>query len=800
MMRQVHPIPLLALLSFVALLAGGCSSQDDTDPTTPAPASRVDGTLTDLPPGHDPSEITVFAGGDSTQVSTSGDFSSLVADADIQFIVAVDQGGNAVAMNMYRPDGSSDIVLDASNTARALVMMHPLFASSSAATLAEIEGVLAGMPAFDDFVAILRDAIAGGYHLGDEDPVVIAALAEVYTELAAHVWTQYESRVDKDSILGPASGLEIVDLTGPDTSGELTYRVVNRKKRWIGVYSRTIAGDEVGSPQDVELLPSPNISILDFLLHGMGSLSTDTELQTVNVMGLDGLYVDCYGLGMGELSSDEWQLAVEPFMCSFVFDGLFPLLEALVGGSVELRGRPRDNPFIGMVSSMIAHCGTMFLEEIYVAIRTFDAPALISGVIGCLLETIIDQPRHFADLVIRQVAHSMGEEAAAQISRRLIGSIAAPLRMISMAVDIANGLWTLGSILTSDSATHLMIETAAQGPQAFTLNGRVVDGSSGLPLAEVTVAMEDDQHLPIDLTATASDGTYTLATDAGSLTLRYSRPGYRGVERQLTLYDGDPSTYEVPVVELARASEATGGVAGRVVNAVNGNGVGSVLVRILNNHDAASEDIVDEVATNEAGDYRFDDLPAGNYTVTVAAHGYVSGFLFITVIADQELDAPDLQISPVGSGEFRFVLTWGATPSDLDSHMMVPSSGGNVAYEVRWNQRGSMTGWPFSALDRDDVDSYGPETITIAEPQPGTYSYAVYQWSSSPSIIGSGARVTLYSDDAVVREWTVPSTGSGRWWYVCDLIPQSMAVQTVNAVVPTAPAGMIPSKDMGQKP
>ncbi len=76
-------------------------------------------------------------------------------------------------------------------------------------------------------------------------------------------------------------------------------------------------------------------------------------------------------------------------------------------------------------------------------------------------------------------------------------------------------------------------------------------------------------------------------------------------------------------------------------------------------------------------------------------------------------------ISPVMENldGLRVVLTWGKTPSDLDSHMIFP--GNNIYFE---NQKGTD-----AELDVDDTDSYGPETITLQKKHYGeSYVYAVH--------------------------------------------------------------------------
>ncbi|WDH53699.1 tetratricopeptide repeat protein [Pseudomonas chlororaphis] len=121
-------------------------------------------------------------------------------------------------------------------------------------------------------------------------------------------------------------------------------------------------------------------------------------------------------------------------------------------------------------------------------------------------------------------------------------------------------------------------------------------------------------------------------------------------------------------------------------------------------------------------------------------------------------------ISPVMQNldGLRVVLTWGATPSDLDSHMIFP--GNNIYFR---NQQGDD-----AHLDVDDIDSYGPETITLEKKHYGeSYVYAVHDYSNqgrpaSRQLSASQAKVFVYMGQSLVRTYYVPQDRSGNLWTV----------------------------------
>ncbi|HZU08005.1 MAG TPA: hypothetical protein VFB73_18750 [Chloroflexota bacterium] len=103
-----------------------------------------------------------------------------------------------------------------------------------------------------------------------------------------------------------------------------------------------------------------------------------------------------------------------------------------------------------------------------------------------------------------------------------------------------------------------------------------------------------------------------------------------------------------------------------------------------------------------------------------------------------------------------------------------------------FGNRGSLTGPPFAALDRNVTNGGGPETITIARLAPGQYTYAVHNFSNDAPLGGSGARVEVRRGDALLGAFSAPA-GSGRWWTVFTLDGATGAIAPVNALRDTPP-------------
>ena len=134
------------------------------------------------------------------------------------------------------------------------------------------------------------------------------------------------------------------------------------------------------------------------------------------------------------------------------------------------------------------------------------------------------------------------------------------------------------------------------------------------------------------------------------------------------------------------------------------------------------------------------------------------------------------------------VLNWGATPSDLDSHLLTPDIEGN-AYHIYYSNRGSYAVAPFAKLDTDDINGYGPETITINQAFAGTYTYYIRNFSGgNEQLKNSGAVAQIYSGEsctATIIE--VPTDTDGLYWYVCDIDGTTGNITVVNQIQNSAP-------------
>lgn len=149
--------------------------------------------------------------------------------------------------------------------------------------------------------------------------------------------------------------------------------------------------------------------------------------------------------------------------------------------------------------------------------------------------------------------------------------------------------------------------------------------------------------------------------------------------------------------------------------------------------------------------------------------------VFVSVI-DSDLGLPCLQLTQAA---LSIKLTWGPSPSDLDSHTL----GANLDAHIYFGNRGELGAAPFVALDVDDTSGFGPEVTSFAKlAKNRTYRYFVTNYSDSydPGQTGSPARVdvTLNGTQTV---FTPPSgeNTSTRFWHVFDLTTNANCEATI---------------------
>ncbi|PQE00424.1 hypothetical protein CYL16_12470 [Mycobacterium sp. EPG1] len=124
----------------------------------------------------------------------------------------------------------------------------------------------------------------------------------------------------------------------------------------------------------------------------------------------------------------------------------------------------------------------------------------------------------------------------------------------------------------------------------------------------------------------------------------------------------------------------------------------------------------------------------------------------------QKVIAKAFDDAGIGSSpQVKIILTWGASPSDLDSHLTGPPSGrGTSRFHTYYMQRTYFQDGQYGSterlavdLDYDDTTSYGPESTTIRNLVAGDYYFYVHDFTNrysdnSSELSRSGVTVKVY--------------------------------------------------------
>jgi hypothetical protein len=327
---------------------------------------------------------------------------------------------------------------------------------------------------------------------------------------------------------------------------------------------------------------------------------------------------------------------------------------------------------------------------------------------------------------------------------------------------------------------------------------RVVDAVAGTVLSGVQIEVCPSTGACSDPTATVQgDGSYTFVLPVGSgYTITFARAGYFTATYRNVAVVGNQTTFLEQLLLIDETRNAAAGASGLITNAFTGNPVPSAFVQLRQGLNTFTGTIVDSETSDGLGVYTFTGLAAGYYTAQVTASGFIPAFYSLIVVGGQANADQNFGLAPVGAGtQVRIVLTWGASPSDLDSHLTGPAVGGERFHVYFANDIEEEGGTTYVELDLDDTSSFGPETITIYEQIAGTYRYSVHDYTNrgsdaSTALANSGAQVRVYRGASLVQTFNVPS-GGGTLWTVFELT--GSAITPINAMSYQQTAGSVSS-------
>jgi 5-hydroxyisourate hydrolase-like protein (transthyretin family) len=198
-------------------------------------------------------------------------------------------------------------------------------------------------------------------------------------------------------------------------------------------------------------------------------------------------------------------------------------------------------------------------------------------------------------------------------------------------------------------------------------------------------------------------------------------------------------------------------------DALNGKPIEGAKVSIEN---------IGEFKTDFKGEVHFESDAMDEHPTVIFEHPeYITSKFNIQITAGT-IFFNRFSVSPVMKiGDIRIVLDWDKDPRDLDAHF-VKEGGYHISFR---NMR--VASDSEAKLDRDDTDSYGPETITVNSiDQNANYEYYVHDYTNrgnenSNALSKSKATVKVYSrTQGLLYVFTVPLNLQGTKWSVFKII------------------------------
>ncbi len=323
------------------------------------------------------------------------------------------------------------------------------------------------------------------------------------------------------------------------------------------------------------------------------------------------------------------------------------------------------------------------------------------------------------------------------------------------------------------------------------LSGRVYSASGRELLSGVSVKLYKDGSF-VGSAVSDSTGNYGFSDVLyGAYEVIYSLDGYLDYDLAYTVASENA---QIENIYLALdASRLPGYASGYAKNATTGIGISDITVYVRGGSGNTTGEVLQTLTTNSSGYYITDGLSAGNYTLQFvdersAEIPFNTSSINVTVSGNETSAENNISLVQPGDYEFRVVLTWGETPYDLDSHLLISS--GSDEYHVYYHDK--TPSGAGANLDVDDTTSYGPETVTVTSIKAdGVYRYYVHNYtdrnnSSSDRLTNSGAVVNIYIGGEV-HSLSAP-TGSGIYWDVFTYDAATGTLTITNKIVETVPS------------
>lgn len=326
--------------------------------------------------------------------------------------------------------------------------------------------------------------------------------------------------------------------------------------------------------------------------------------------------------------------------------------------------------------------------------------------------------------------------------------------------------------------------------------GKVISSSNNEAVPSVSVSFNkyssstnayNDQTIQ---TSGNTNGEYDTFVSHGKYKITYSATGYLPLTTYQEIESDGLVALETVSLIPANSSDSTTtfSVSGTTTNAIDHSAISGAAISYRQGWNTKTGAHVFTNVSSDASGKFTSSLPAGYYTAEISKGGFITGYFNISVL-NNSTSSINATLSPIlAANEYRIVLTWGAKPRDLDSHLFIRKVNSSPEKEIfyqnkTWNNSGDSG---TENLDIDNTQGFGPETITIkTESNLYEYDFAVYNYSNEDALNLSNAQVKIYNGNSLLASYSVPTNQSGRTWNVFKLV--NGAVVPINTLTSASP-------------
>ena len=148
----------------------------------------------------------------------------------------------------------------------------------------------------------------------------------------------------------------------------------------------------------------------------------------------------------------------------------------------------------------------------------------------------------------------------------------------------------------------------------------------------------------------------------------------------------------------------------------------------------------------------FSEMMDARVPIKISKQGYITFNTELEVAAGTVLNRRMVMSPALAEGKMRFVLQWDEEPEDLDLHLTGP--GFHISYRNMRNVHNK------ARLDQDEMQGYGPETITLDTFNPESrYILWVDNYSDDNRFLGT-EQVYIYSGNQLIKSMHLKRTSS----------------------------------------